>query len=370
MRKIIFVVIIFFLAGCANHIKYIENAEDVSREESSTAGNVISDINGEANNKEKLAYNLELDEIKKSIIAKEKHTVKLEEFTPYQGWRESYEFFLGIGGIPVAIVLNVLDIIPFFGAIPNDWLGEQFSMTMSGLNPFMNMESEKRSEFKEISRSFTKSEKEEVKKVTPLAKKKLQICLNEEMVSEATTDEMGKLKVDMFTILSKQRINEEPRKIVIYLPQEKIDKGVKASCEAPGETSRTEYFKRNLAFSLYDASKYLFYLNGNSALDPSKAAESVLSLSTLGFEEWSMRVEDDIRKQYKGNPEFLAKFSLGLKKGMSRVEETNIVPSEKTDAGKSQEGVAVISPVKEPENKPLPAAETGKSQSQSVPSNP
>lgn len=370
MRRIIFVVIIVFLSGCANHIKYIQNVEDVQREESSTVSNVITDINGEVNKQEKLAFNYELDEIKKAILAKEKYNINIEQFTPYQGWRESYEFFIGVTGIPISIVLNILDIFPFFGAIPNDFLGEQFYMTFSGLNPFMNIESEKRSEFRETSRSLIKTEKEEVKKVTPLASKKLQICINETPSGEVTTDVLGKFGVDMFTILSKQKLSEEPRKIVIYQPQEKIDKGVKASCEVPGETSKTEYFKRNLAFSLYDANKYLYYLNGNGTLDPSKAAESVLSLSNLGFEEWSTRIEDEIRKQYKSNQDFMSSFSTELKKRMSRPEETDTVSQGKTENNKPQGKDTAVNPVKEGENKPSSAPGINQPQNRSIPAKP
>jgi len=317
---------VFLLLGCSNTIKYIPKFEDVSREESNIKKEVIADTNQEPNNQEATSFGFEFNEINNYTLITDRYTINVRQFTPYSGVRELYEVPAGMGGLVLSIPLNLFDIL-LFGAIPNDFLEKLFYNSSAGINPFINMESENRSEYENVSKSLTNTDKKEMKKVTPLTGKKIYICVNELPAGEILTDEFGKFKVDMFDILSKTQLSEEPRKIIIYSPLSGEEGKSKTDCGVSSKSNVTKYFKREKAFSMFDANKRLYYLNSintDKPAEPKRIAEAVISLNKLGFEEWSTRVEDNIRTLYKDDKDLLDTFSDEIRKTLYSAPAPNV----------------------------------------------
>ncbi|MBQ9502620.1 MAG: hypothetical protein IJU70_10730, partial [Lentisphaeria bacterium] len=130
-------VLAVLLTGCANHL------EDVTKESPENARTVQS-----------LQYVVKMDQ---EVPASSSFTVTLERIenaqitvyqvrkvysltTPYEGWRESYEFLAGLGLFPVAVVSNVLSVFTF-GMFPFSWSTEVTKYSFDGMNPCMNFES-------------------------------------------------------------------------------------------------------------------------------------------------------------------------------------------------------------------------------------
>ena len=128
------------VAGCRNHIKDVDNTmTDYER-------TTLRDI--------AVAQVLERDEDNASFRFKITGTKEVEvkvfqvrntisRYTPYQGLREFYEVPMGFFLLPVGLASHVLNVASL-GIFPYSWCWSLDCLSLSALNPCLNVESETR----------------------------------------------------------------------------------------------------------------------------------------------------------------------------------------------------------------------------------
>ena len=72
-------------------------------------------------------------------------TRRYDRYTPYQPWRELYEIPLGAVAVVAGIGANVLNVV-MLGHLPESATRDWISYGFAGLNPFVNVESNGRSQ--------------------------------------------------------------------------------------------------------------------------------------------------------------------------------------------------------------------------------
>jgi hypothetical protein len=131
------------LAGCANPMSQRSEHED--RVERKLLDHRLVIDSGEP---------AVLDTPKRRVRVHEQKTFEVTEFevtrhydryTPYQPWREAYEMPLGAVAVVAGVGANVLNVV-LLGRLPDSVTKDWISYGFAGLNPFMNVQSNGRSE--------------------------------------------------------------------------------------------------------------------------------------------------------------------------------------------------------------------------------
>ena len=118
------------LAGCANHLRDIEN---VSQEEEKKTLSVKYDLKLTPETIRDASYHVEIDKQESMEVKKfQVNTVKAI-VTPYQGWREFYEVPAGIGLLPVSIGTHLVFICTF-GIMPYEVPRYITNLSFTGMN--------------------------------------------------------------------------------------------------------------------------------------------------------------------------------------------------------------------------------------------
>ena len=185
--------------GCANHVKVDTIAEsDVIRTKLShtidietNTGSLVTSPLINANVQENKTFKVATFELKTDY----------DVVTPYQGLRELYEFPVGVAALPVAVVVNLTDFL-LFGLVPNKFTDSLLDWSFSGMNPFLNIESEERTV-----RSVIKSDKklldereEHLKK--PLFNQEIIVASGDDDSMKITLDQNGKAEISLIRLSS------------------------------------------------------------------------------------------------------------------------------------------------------------------------
>jgi len=282
---------IMLLSGCANHLEDItkeipENTRTVQgRQYVITMDKEIPDSS---------SFKIRVDEIETVKVSVYQVRRNSSLYTPYEGWRESYEFLAGLGLFPVAVVSNVLSVFTF-GMFPFSWSAEVTKYSFDGMNPCMNFESRDRVEEilgkgeRALVDTYTES------KQKPLAEEWLVIREGSDSYWRVRTDRLGRAEI---VLLSTDLEKSKPitsRHLDIYLEKDN------AKC-------RTVPMSRRLLGRLAEARKAMMKYHAS----PSGAglAACVKTLEGLSFEDLAFRLEED---ELKKHPGFRAEFERAVK---------------------------------------------------------
>ena len=200
------------LAGCANHLRDIEN---VSQEEEKKPISVKYDLKLTPETIRDASYHVEIDKQESVEVKKfQVNTVK-SIVTPYQGWREFYEVPAGIGLLPVSIGSHLLFICTF-GILPYDVPKNITNLSFTGMNPALNWENEDRSEENLVSaeRKMLSDVTENIR--TPLAQQDISVR-SEKDNRKFTTDEFGGFDLNFLALNEKDTFYPNARKITFVL---------------------------------------------------------------------------------------------------------------------------------------------------------
>ena len=200
------------LAGCANHLRDIENA---SQEEEKKPISVKYDLKLTPETIRDASYHVEIDKQESVEIKKfQVNTVKAI-VTPYQGWREFYEVPAGIGLLPVSIGTHLVFICTF-GIMPYEVPRYITNLSFTGMNPALNWENEERTEENLVSaeRKLLSDVTENIK--TPLAQQQIAVR-SEKDNRKFTTDEFGGFDLNFLAMDEKDMFYPNARKISFVL---------------------------------------------------------------------------------------------------------------------------------------------------------
>ncbi len=288
MKKMLLVPITLsfgLMGGCANHLpKQVIIEPVIDRVVTGHHYSLETDVKGytdqayiKVKSEESIAYNVTTYE----------DTTAYDVFTPYQGVREFYEVPLGLVTIPVAIVVNLVDFV-LLGLIPNSLTNTPLNFGFAGLNPFLNIENNERTERALISKEHNKidSVEEFVKK--PLNGKLVKFTFGVTEL-ELPLDKSGKLSVNLLTTLTSAE--QLPREITFKVGNEERS------------ATQTLIISRKLRAQLIDAKPIMEKYSGDMVITPLKEdgskdletmAKDVYLLAEIGFELESYTVEKEI----------------------------------------------------------------------------
>jgi len=204
--------------------------------------------------------------------------------TPYQGVRELYEFPAGLLLLPVAIVVNVLDFVTL-GLIPNSATDNLLDWSFTGMNPFLNFESEKRSE-----RTLTKTDKKKIDEKEeflkkPLAGHVMQVSSNGARI-DVTLDEIGKAEFSLIR-LSALTSNIEKITLDVNVDSKDTQKDIDVSRQLRSQLEQASVITKKYA-AVVEKEPMADVFN---SMDMTVFATDLVSLSKLGFESESLRIE-------------------------------------------------------------------------------
>ncbi|GHA13242.1 hypothetical protein UN63_14575 [Oceanisphaera arctica] len=209
----------------------------------------------------------------------------LEVYTPYQPLRELYEFPSGILMTTGGVVFSIVDVVPFFGMLPDVMTKDLLANGVTGINPFMNMESHARSEKKVLGIPEREVIDQKVEKSeSPLRQFKLTAALDASIAS-LETDERGLLSVDLLSLMDG---NTAPRMLTL------------SAANASGEQVNHEFpLTRQLSVRLMQAKNLIDkyqQIDGDKLKLP-EAIEDLSTLSRWGFEHNVRSLEQQIREK-------------------------------------------------------------------------
>ena len=132
-----------FLSGCANHLP--QRSEHEERVERKLLDHSLQIDVGEPRVLELPQRRIRIHEQKTFEVTAFEVTRRYDRYTPYQPWREFYEIPLGAVAVVAGIGANALNVV-MLGSLPDTATKDWISYGFAGLNPFMNVESNGRSQ--------------------------------------------------------------------------------------------------------------------------------------------------------------------------------------------------------------------------------
>lgn len=272
---------LWLATGCTNHVRFL----DVQREE--RGSEILSStyrIDGPDQILREPELTLRVARVQVFEDRRTRTTVMFEEFTPYRGVQEVYEVPAGLLFLPLALVTNFV----LLGY--EDYL----SWSLAAANPFLNAEDPRRVEQRELHTIDAKTDLEERRVRTPLGGLPVAVQLGEGEPLHVRTDASGELRLHLLDLVGSGS-DLRPRKLLLRL-------------EGEAGLHRELLLDRDLARSIGRARRHVLALQGGSATVES-LAEAVYGLDRLGFEAYSLRVEERIATRYREDAAFLVQFN-------------------------------------------------------------
>jgi hypothetical protein len=173
------------LAGCANHLDIEAQAlHNVDRK--TTLASI--DISGPTSLPLTTPYlEVTATEHKKCHVIEYDGTARYDVYTPYQGWRKAYEIPEGLFLLPVAIIASI---------VPSSQTPELLDWSISGINPFLNIEDKSRSERKLLDKNLAPYDERDEYSAIPLSGATLVVHAYNQ-VDHLTLDENGKARINL-----------------------------------------------------------------------------------------------------------------------------------------------------------------------------
>ncbi|NRH26548.1 hypothetical protein [Pseudomonas sp. MS19] len=132
-----------FLSGCANQLP--QRSEHEERIERKLLDHSLLIDAGEPKTLGLPQRRVRVHEQKTFEVTAFEVTRRYDRYTPYQPWRELYEIPLGAVAVVAGVGANVLNVV-LLGSLPDTVTKDWISYGFAGLNPFINAESNGRSQ--------------------------------------------------------------------------------------------------------------------------------------------------------------------------------------------------------------------------------
>ena len=282
---------VMLLAGCANHL------EDITKEIPENTRSVLGRqyvITMDKEIPDSSSFKIKAEELENVQVTVYQVRRNSSLYTPYEGWRESYEFLAGLGLFPVAVVSNVFSVVTF-GMFPFSWSAEVTKYSFDGMNPCMNFESRDRVEEvpDKVERTLVDSYTESKQK--PLADAWLIVRAGGDAYWRVRTDKLGRAEIVLLSTDPERSKKIASRHLDIYLEKGNV------KC-------RTVPMSRRLLGRLADARKAM--MKYHSSPSGEGLAACVKTLEGLSFEDLAFRLEED---ELKKHPEFRDAFERAVK---------------------------------------------------------
>ena len=281
-----------FLAGCANHLP--QRSEHEERVERKLLSHALQIDVGEPAVLELPQRRVRVNEQKVFEVTPFEVTRHYDRYTPYQPWRELYEVPLGAVAIVGGVGANVLNVV-LLGRLPDSVTEDWISYGVAGINPFMNVESNGRSQQNLAGIDEKRQETRTEYSSLPWAERPVQVKAGEQ-THELLTDRSGVLRLNLLD----SPFTDQDIARVSSLLLSVADEQDSTSAEATLAVSRTLRGKLREAHDLiYDD------LEG---AEVEQWVHRVKRLSELGLEEEASELEQSLIELTRNDPELQASF--------------------------------------------------------------
>lgn len=292
-----------FLAGCVNHLP--QRSEHEERVERKLLSHSLQIDVGQPEVLELPQRRVRVQEQKVFEVTPFEVTRHYDRYTPYQPWRELYEVPLGAVAIVGGIGANVLNVVAL-GRIPDTATKDWISYGVAGVNPFMNVESNGRSQQNLAGIDEKRQETRTDYSSLPWAERPVMIKAGAQ-THELLTDRNGVLRLNL---LDGPFADQDIARVGTLLLTV-TDEQDATSAEATLLVSRTLRGKLREAHDLiYDD------LEG---AEVEQWVHRVKRLSDLGLEEEASELEQSLIELTRNDPELQAEFLRSLTQNAGRL---------------------------------------------------
>lgn len=292
-----------FLGGCANHLP--QRSEHEERVERKLLNHALQVDAGEPRVLELPQRRVRVYDQKTFEVTEFEVTRRYDRYTPYQPWREIYEIPLGAVAVVAGVGANVLN-VALLGSLPDTATKDWISYGFAGLNPFMNVESNGRSEQNLASIDEEQRDKRVEYSSLPWSERPVMVTAGKQ-TSELLTDRHGVLRLNLLDGPFADQDISRVGKLLL-------------SVEDPQDSARAEttlMVSRDLRGKLKEAHALIYEDLEDDEV--SQWVHRVKRLSELGLEEEASELEQSLIELTRNDPELQQEFLKALMKDAGRL---------------------------------------------------
>lgn len=287
------------LGGCANHLP--QRSEHEARVERKLLDHSLRIELGEPQVLELPQRRIRVQEQMTFEVVDFEVTRRYDRYTPYQPWRELYEIPLGIVAVVAGVGANVLNVV-MLGNMPERATRDWISYGFAGINPFMNVESNGRSQQNLASLDEQRRDTRLEYTSLPWAERPVMVVAGPH-THELSTDRHGVLRLNLLDgPFADQDVTQIGR---LQLSVEDRQDGTRAEA--------TLLVSHKLRGKLQEAHDLIFDdLEGDEV---EQWVHRVRRLSELGLEEEASELEQSLIELTRNDPELQQHFLQSLLEG-------------------------------------------------------
>ncbi len=292
-----------FLGGCANHLP--QRSEHEERVERKLLNHALQVDAGEPRVLELPQRRVRVYDQKTFEVTEFEVTRRYDRYTPYQPWREIYEIPLGAVAVVAGVGANVLN-VALLGSLPDTATKDWISYGFAGLNPFMNVESNGRSEQNLASIDEEQRDKRVEYSSLPWSERPVMVTAGKQ-TNELLTDRHGVLRLNLLDGPFADQDISRVGKLLL-------------SVEDPQDGARAEttlMVSRDLRGKLKEAHALIYEDLEDDEV--SQWVHRVKRLSELGMEEEASELEQSLIELTRNDPELQQEFLKALMKDAGRL---------------------------------------------------
>jgi len=291
------------LSGCANQLP--QRSEHEERIERKLLDHSLQIEVGEPRVLELPQRRVRVHEQKTFEVTAFDVTRRYDRYTPYQPWRELYEVPLGAVAVVGGIGANVLNVV-LLGSLPDSATKDWISYGFAGLNPFINVESNGRSQQNLASLEERRQDARMEYSSLPWAERPVLVKAGKQN-HELLTDRNGILRLNL---LDSPFAEQDVTRITTLL----------LSVEDPQSAARADaslLVSRTLRGKLQEAHDLIY--NDLEGDDVAQWVHRVKRLSELGLEEEASELEQSLIELTRNDPELQKIFLQALTNDAGRL---------------------------------------------------
>lgn len=289
------------LGGCANHLP--QRSEHEARTERKLLDHSLRIELGEPQVLELPQRRIRVQEQKTFEVTDFEVTRRYDRYTPYQPWRELYEIPMGIVAVVAGVGANVLNVV-MLGNVPERATRGWISYGFAGINPFMNVESNGRSQQNLASLNEQRRDARLEYTSLPWAERPVTVIAGRD-THELSTDRHGVLRLNLLDGPFADQYVAQIGKL--QLSVEDSQDGTRADA--------TLLVSHKLRGKLQEAHDLIF--NDLEGDDVAQWVHRVRRLSELGLEEEASELEQSLIELTRNDPELQQEFLQSLIEGSS-----------------------------------------------------
>ena len=292
-----------FLSGCANQLP--QRSEHEERVERKLLDHSLQIDVGEPRVLELPQRRVRVHEQKTFEVSVFEVSRRYDRYTPYQPWRELYEVPMGAVAVVAGIGANVLNVV-LLGSLPDSATKDWISYGFAGLNPFINVESNGRSQQNLASLDEQRQDTRMEYSSLPWAERSVLVNANGK-THELLTDRNGVLRLNLLdNPFAEQDVSR------IGTLQLSV-----ADPQGSPRADTTLLVSRTLRGKLQEAHKLIYDDLEND--DVEQWVHRIKRLSELGLEEEASELEQSLIELTRNDPELQESFLLALMRDAGRL---------------------------------------------------